>query len=31
LEYFWHDLWPMTIIAAVTLAMATWLFRHRMY
>ncbi|WP_319585934.1 ABC transporter permease [uncultured Desulfobulbus sp.] len=31
LEYFWHDLWPMTIIAAVTLTMATWLFRHRMY
>ena len=31
LEYFWHDLWPMSIIAVVTLAMATWLFRHRMY
>jgi len=31
IEYFWHDLWPMSIIAAVTLAMATWLFRHRMY
>ena len=31
LEYFWHDLWPMSIIAAVTLSMATWLFRHRMY
>jgi ABC-2 type transport system permease protein len=30
-EYFWHDLWPMTIIAATTLSMATWLFRHRMY
>lgn len=31
LEYFWHDLWPMSIIAAATLTMATWLFRHRMY
>ena len=31
LEYFWHDLWPMSIIAAATLIMATWLFRHRMY
>jgi len=31
LEYFWHELWPMTLIAAATLALATWLFRHRMY
>lgn len=31
LEYFWHDLWPMTLIAAVTLSLATWLFRNRMY
>ncbi len=31
LEYFVHDLWPMSIIALVTLSLATWLFRHRMY
>jgi len=31
LEYFIHDLWPMSVIALVTLSMATWLFRHRMY
>ncbi|WP_448873678.1 ABC transporter permease [Desulfobulbus propionicus] len=31
LEYFIHDLWPMSIIALVTLVLATWLFRHRMY
>ena len=31
LEYFWHDIWPMSVIAVVTLATATWLFRHRMY
>ncbi len=31
LEYFWHELWPMSIIAVITLSMATWLFRHRMY
>jgi ABC-2 type transport system permease protein len=31
IEYFWHELWPMSIIAAVTLSLATWLFRHRMY
>ena len=31
LEYFWHELWPMTLIAVVTLALATRLFRHRMY
>ena len=30
LEYFWNELWPMSIIAALTLSMATWLFRHRM-
>ncbi len=28
---FGHQLWPMTIIAAITLSAATWLFRHRMY
>jgi ABC-2 type transport system permease protein len=31
IEYFWHELWPMTVIALVTLSLATWLFRHRMY
>jgi len=31
LEYFWHELWPMSLIAVVTLSLATWLFRHRMY
>jgi ABC-2 type transport system permease protein len=31
LEYFWHELWPMTLIAVVALSLATWLFRHRMY
>jgi ABC-2 type transport system permease protein len=31
IEYFWNELWPMSIIAAITLSMATWLFRHRMY
>ena len=25
----WPQLWPMALIAAVTLAAATWLFRHR--
>ncbi|WP_028578714.1 ABC transporter permease [Desulfogranum japonicum] len=31
LTEFGHQLWPMTIIAALTLTAATWLFRHRMY
>lgn len=31
IEYFWHELWPMSLIAVATLATATWLFRHRMY
>ncbi|MDD2463561.1 MAG: ABC transporter permease [Desulfobulbus sp.] len=31
IEYFINDLWPMSIIALVTLSLATWLFRHRMY
>lgn len=26
-----HQLWPMALIGAVTLALASWLFRHRMY
>ncbi|WP_028318662.1 ABC transporter permease [Desulfobulbus elongatus] len=30
-EYFWNDLWPMSLIAVATLSLATWLFRHRMY
>jgi ABC-2 type transport system permease protein len=28
---FVHELWPMSLIAALTLSMATYLFRHRMY
>lgn len=31
IEYFWHELWPMSLIAVATLSTATWLFRHRMY
>ncbi|MDR2550964.1 MAG: ABC transporter permease [Desulfobulbus sp.] len=31
MEYFWHELWPMSLIAIATLSLATWLFRHRMY
>jgi ABC-2 type transport system permease protein len=31
LVYFWGDIWPMSVIALVTLSLATWLFRHRMY
>jgi len=27
----WPQFWPMLIIAAITLMMAAWLFRHRMY
>ncbi len=27
----WPQFWPMAIIAAVTLAAAAWLFRHRLY
>ncbi|WJW75340.1 ABC transporter permease [Thiohalobacter sp. IOR34] len=26
-----HQFWPMALIGAITLAMAGWLFRHRMY
>jgi ABC-2 type transport system permease protein len=26
-----HQLWPLAVIAAVTLSAAGWLFRHRMY
>lgn len=31
IEYFWHELWPMSLIAVATLSTATWMFRHRMY
>nr|WP_320012155.1 ABC transporter permease [uncultured Desulfobulbus sp.] len=31
LQYFINELWSMSLIALVTLALATWLFRHRMY
>ncbi len=31
LEYFWNELGAMSLIAMVTLSLATWLFRHRMY
>lgn len=31
IEYFWNELWPMSLIALVSLAVATWLFRHRLY
>lgn len=31
IEYFWQELWPMSLIAMATLSTATWLFRHRMY
>ena len=27
----WHQFWPMSLIAVVSLAVAGWLFRHRMY
>ncbi|HTH17688.1 MAG TPA: ABC transporter permease, partial [Magnetospirillum sp.] len=27
----WHSLWPMAVVAAVTLTGAAWLFRRRMY
>jgi len=30
-ELLWPQFWPMAIIAATTLMMAGWLFRHRMY
>lgn len=26
-----HQLWPMAVIAALSLTLASWLFRHRMY
>ncbi|MCX8049156.1 MAG: ABC transporter permease [Methylohalobius sp.] len=27
----WPELWPMALIGAVTLTLAAWLFRHRLY
>lgn len=27
----WYDLWPLVLIAVVTLAGASWMFRHRLY
>ena len=27
----WPEYWPMAIIAVINLALAAWLFRHRMY
>jgi ABC-2 type transport system permease protein len=30
-DLLWPQFWPMAIIAAITLMMAAWLFRHRMY
>lgn len=31
IELLVHELWPMAIIGCVALALAGWLFRHRMY
>jgi len=31
LELLWPQYWPMLIIASLSLAMAGWLFKHRMY
>lgn len=31
LSGFWSQIWPMAIIAAITLSLAVWFFRHRMY
>lgn len=30
LALLWYDLWPLALIAAVTLAGASWMFRHRL-
>jgi len=30
-DMLWPQFWPMAIIAVITLMMAGWLFRHRMY
>jgi ABC-2 type transport system permease protein len=26
-----HELWPMALIGLITLSLAGWLFRHRLY
>lgn len=31
IDLLWHQYWPMAIIATLSLIMAGWLFRHRMY
>ncbi|MDD3620597.1 MAG: ABC transporter permease [Desulfobulbaceae bacterium] len=31
LSYFWGEIWPMTVIAVVTLGTAVRFFRHRLY
>jgi ABC-2 type transport system permease protein len=28
--YLYHDMWPLVVIALVTLPTAVWLFRHRL-
>lgn len=28
---FWSQIWPIAIIATITLSLAVWFFRHRMY
>jgi ABC-2 type transport system permease protein len=30
-DLLWHQYWPMALIAIFSLAMAGWMFRHRMY
>jgi ABC-2 type transport system permease protein len=30
LDLLWPDLWPLALIAAVTLAASSWMFSHRM-
>ena len=30
LDLLWSDLWPLALIAALTLAAAAWMFSHRM-
>jgi ABC-2 type transport system permease protein len=30
-DLLWQQYWPMALIATFSLAMAGWMFRHRMY
>jgi len=30
LALLWPDLWPLAVLAALTLAAASWVFSHRM-